>query len=193
VTVSGLRGRYVLALIVVSAGYHRAVRRGFVVFAGVAVAFLAMAAACGAPGASTTTQAVPAAEATDVRRTAVADVQRIIANNPTATPSPEPTATAAPSCQGAIWWHEARAHIGESRAVQGRVVGARAAPGARTLVELGQMYPDPTGFAVLVPGTVDAQLTGKTVCVSGRIARIEGMPTMQLQGPSSIVIVAERS
>jgi hypothetical protein len=180
-----------------AAGYHRAVRRGlgaFGCFGCVVFGLVVLAAACGGPDTASIPQsaAVPAAEATSVRRTAVAAVQRIIANNPTPTPSPEPTATAAPTCQGAIWWHEARAHIGESRTVQGPIVGARLAPGASTLLELGQLYPDPTGFAVLVPGALDAQLTGKTVCVNGRISRIEGLPTIQLVDASSVVVVADR-
>src|SRR5688500_13416504 len=101
----------------------KAVTRGLLVF-GLAVVGLQLAAtACG--GGTATDENPAAVQATAVRRTAVAEVQRIIANKPAPTPTPQPTATAVPSCAGAIWWHEARAHLGEARTVQGRVVGIR--------------------------------------------------------------------
>jgi hypothetical protein len=120
-------------------------------------------------------------------------VQVIIANNPAATPTPQPTATAAPACDGAIWWHEARSHIGESRKVQGPVVGTRLAPNTTTLLEVGQAYPDPRAFVVLAPGAVDTTLTGKSVCIAGKIITLEGIPTMAIQDASAVVIVADTS
>src|SRR5579862_5337444 len=109
-----------------------------------------------------------------MRCTAVAAVQRIIANNPDPTPIPSATATASPSCNNAIWWREARLHVGEIHQVQGTVVATRPAPGGMALLELGQLYPDPTGLAVLVPAAAASQLNGKTVCVGGRITTDEG-------------------
>ena len=153
------------------------------------VVLAAAAQACGPPSANQTSQNLADAQATNVRRTAVADVQRIIANNPAATATPEATVLARPSCPEAIWWHEARGHIGEMRKVQGVIVATRPAPDGSALIEIGQPYPDPTGLAVLVPAGGVPALDGKTVCVAGRITSAEGRPTMRLSNASSIVTV----
>ena len=131
----------------------------------------------------------PGAQATNVRRTAVAEVQRIIANNATPTPYPEATRTPTPTCQDAIWWTEARSHIGESRTIQGTVVGARPAPGGAALLGIGQPYPDPTGIAVLLQTGDGSNLNGRTVCVAGRISLAEGRPTLQVRDSTVIQVV----
>jgi hypothetical protein len=74
--------------------------------------------------------------------------------------------------------------------VQGTIVGARAAADGGALLEMGQAYPDPTGIAVLVPASGVPGMTGKTVCVAGRIGMAEGRPTLQLRDASSIVVVS---
>jgi hypothetical protein len=134
----------------------------------------------------------PAAHATDVRRTAVAEVQQIIANKPTSTALPLATATPVPTCADAIWWTEARAHVGESRTVQGPIVGKRLAPAGGALLEMGQPYPDPTGLAVLLASnSATAELSGQMVCAAGRIEVVEGRPALQLLGPSSIAVLQQ--
>jgi hypothetical protein len=56
------------------------------------LSILSLTAACASPlGTAPGTPVLTEAQATDVRRTAVAEVQRIIANNPTATPLPAST------------------------------------------------------------------------------------------------------
>jgi len=153
------------------------------------LALAIVAEACGTPAAdpSADSQAV---QATNVRRTAVAEGQRIIANIPSATPLPPPTATPAPTCTNAIWWTEARSHIGESRTVQGTVVSTRPTSGGAALLELGQPYPDPVGILVLVPSAATATaLNGRTVCVPGRITLAEGRPTVQVRDTAAIVVV----
>ena len=149
------------------------------------------AQACGGPPADQPTQNLPDAQATDVRRTAVGNVQRIIANNPAATATPAATALPQPSCQGAIWWHEASSHIGELRKVQGTIVATRPAADGLTMIEIGQPYPDPTGLAVLVPAATltTPALDGKTVCVAGRIINSEGRATISLQNAATIALV----
>jgi hypothetical protein len=160
------------------------------VFGVVVVVLIAAAEACSGPAGGDVTPNSPEAQATNVRRTAVAGVQRIIANPPTQTALPEPNATAKPSCDGAIWWTEARSHLGESRKVQGTIVGTRPAPdGSLLLLEIGQPYPDPTGLAVLVPAALANNLSGKSVCVAGRITNAQGSTTMQVRDASSIVVV----
>jgi hypothetical protein len=160
-------------------------------FACVAVLLVGVVAACGAPTAGPANPDLAPAQATNVRRTEVADVQRIVANNPTATSTVAPTVAAPPTCraQGAIWWYEARTHIGESRTIQGTILATRPAPDGLALLEVGQRYPDPTGLGLLVPATQGSTLAGKNVCVTGRITTVEGRPTILLQDPSSIVVL----
>jgi hypothetical protein len=119
----------------------------------------------------------------------VADVQRIIANNPLPTATPPPTPGPRPTCAQAIWWYEARLHPGETRTVQGPVVASRAVPDGAILLEIGQPYPDPTGVGVFTTDTAAASLTGQMVCAAGRITAAEGITTVQVRDPSSIVVV----
>jgi hypothetical protein len=65
----------------------------------------------------------------------------------------------------------------------------RAAADGSTLLEIGQLYPDPIGLAVIAPAAAATGLNGKTVCVAGRITTAEGRPTLQVRNASSIVVV----
>jgi hypothetical protein len=145
--------------------------------------------ACASPTVDSPGSTSPEAQATSVRRTAVAEVQRIIAGNLSATATPEATPTAAPSCSEAIWWHQARSHVGEYRTIQGPVVAVRPAPGATTLLQVGQVYPDPMAVAVLVPAGAEARLNGRTICVAGRIGAAAGAPTIEIRDAAAIVVV----
>jgi hypothetical protein len=165
------------------------VTRGLAVFALVAIGLLGAVQACGTPRVEPDTRSLAAGQATSVRRTAAAEVQRIIANPRPATPTPVATPLARPACDGAIWWHEARSHVGESRRVQGAVVGARALIDGTMLLEIGQPYPDPTGMAAVMPSDLASALYGKTVCIAGRISVAEGRPTLRVGDLSAIVAV----
>ncbi|MBV9169306.1 MAG: hypothetical protein JOZ81_04400, partial [Chloroflexi bacterium] len=139
---------------------------------------------CGSLRGGDAVQAATAdAQATATRRVAEATVQRMIAGVPTATPLPLPAPTTAPACRDAIWWYQARSHIGELRTVQGPVVATRSAANAAALIEIGQPYPDPTGVTVQV-AHAPAGLDGKMVCVTGPIANDEGTPTIKLADAS---------
>lgn len=169
-------------------------RRAFAAFFCTAFGFIILTAACGTPlipssSGQSPEQSQADAAATNVRRTAVAQVQQIIANNPTPTVTPGATAIPRPSCQGAIWWHEARSHLGEIRTIQGPIVATRPGRDGLALLELGQPYPDPVGVAVMVTAPAAPTLEGKTVCVAGRIMGIEGRPTLQIRDASTIVVV----
>jgi hypothetical protein len=150
-----------------------------------AIVALITTAAC---AENTSEPSAPEAQATAVRRTAQADVQRIIAGSLSGTPTPEPTSTPAPTCNGAIWWNAVQSHLGERRTVQGPVVHKRPGGGTATILEIGQVFPDPNGILVVVPsGSVDA-LVGKTVCVTGRITGRSGMPTIEEEAASIVVV-----
>jgi hypothetical protein len=162
--------------------------RELAVFALLLVGLGLASQACGGPVADVAPNS-PQAQATNVRRTAVAAVQAIIANHPTSTPLPAATATPGPTCQNAIWWTEARSHVGESRTIQGTVVATRAAPDGLAMLEIGQPYPDPTGLFAIVPPSAAAGLSGKSVCLPGRISMAEGRPTVQVRSASAIVVL----
>ena len=144
--------------------------------------------ACGGPS-DDFAPGSPAAQATATRRAAVNEVQQIIANHPTTTPVPEPTATPGPTCKNAIWWTDARAHVGESRTVEGTIVATRPALGGAALIEIGQPYPDPTGVSVIVPSAIPTPGSGTTVCVVGSITLSEGRVVVEPSGPSAIQTV----
>ncbi len=163
--------------------------RQLAAFCGLLLVLVGVSLACGAP-TTDVAPGSPAAQATDARRTAVAEVQHIISNPSTPTPLPQPTATPSPSCSNALWWTEARAHVGETRTIQGTVIATRPGPNGVTLLELGQPYPDPIGVAVLLTSTNGADLQGKTVCASGRIELAEGRPTLRLQNLAAITLVS---
>ncbi len=154
-----------------------------------ALLLMSATAACTSGSRDASQQTQTDAQATSVRRTAVAEVQRIIQGNFNPTATPEPSATPAPDCSGAIWWYEARAHVGEARTIQGPVVSAKRIPNARTLLEIGQPYPDPSGLTVVLPAGDEARLTGRTVCVSGRIGTPAVVPTMELRDASAIFVL----
>src|SRR5206468_555600 len=125
--------------------------RGLLVAALVVIALVGAAALGGALRTGPEVQSPADAQATNVRRTVVAEAQQIIANPSTATATLPATPIPRPTCPNAIWWHEARSHLGETRTVQGLVVATRSAPNGTEMLELGQPYPDPTGIAIIVP------------------------------------------
>ena len=143
--------------------------------------------ACAAPAGTRSNS--PDAQGTSVRRTEVARVQNIISNPSTATPVPAATATPSPSCPNAIWWTDARTHIGETRTIQGQVVGTRLGPAGSQLIEVGLPYPDPLGMAIVLNSGDASTLSGKSICATGRIGLVEGRPTLQLQDASGVKLV----
>jgi hypothetical protein len=117
-----------------------------------------------------------------------AEVRRILAGNPVATATPSPTPVPRPTCADGIWWYEAAAHLGENRIVQGQVVRVRRLEDGTSLLEVGQLYPDPSGLLVVVPGAVDEHTyLNRSVCVAGTILSQGGSPALRT---SSVVVVA---
>lgn len=166
---------------------HAAMRRQLPIFCLVVLGSIVVSLACEAPADSSTDAA--AAQATSARRTQVARVQNIISNPSTPTPPPAATATPTPTCPDAIWWTEARTHIGETRTVQGTVVGTRPGPAGGQVLEIGLPYPDPLGLAIVLHSGDGSGLAGKSVCATGRIGLAEGRTTLQLQDPAGVKLV----
>jgi hypothetical protein len=167
------------------------VSRGALLYTLAILAIAVVALACLGP-TEDVAPGSPAAQATDVRRTAIAEVQRIIANKPTPTPLPAATPRPAPSCPNAIWWTEARSHLGESRTVEGTIVAARITEAGLALLQMGEPYPDPTGLVLQLPASAPSTaLGGKSVCASGRIALAEGRPVLQVSDPGSIQVIGQ--
>ena len=163
--------------------------RALLVASVVVLALVGLAAFGGASRTGPRPQNPTDAQATNVRRTVVAEAQRIIANAPTPTPTVAATAIPRPSCANAIWWHEAHLHLGEVQTVQGTIVAARPAANNAMLLEMGQAYPDPTGLAVVVPYALGSGLESKTVCAVGRIENGEGRATIQVRAQSNLKIL----
>jgi MFS family permease len=151
-------------------------------------------AACSAPGSTARTPSAPTATAeavgTQARQTADAAVRRILAGNPAATPTPSPTPVPRPTCTDAIWSYEAGGHVGENRTVQGQVVRVRRLEDGTSALELGQLYPDPTAFVVLVGAPMDEQrYLNRSVCVAGVINSLDGTPSVRVTQVSAIIVV----
>ncbi len=137
----------------------------------------------------------PPAEAA-ARATADAAVRRISSGNLPATPTPSATPWPRPRCPDAVWWYEAPAYVGQRRAVEGTVVHTRLLAGAggpAAVLDLGQSYPDPSGFQVLLTGSGSADAAqayaGKTVCATGRLRADAGAPLLTVEPPDAIVVV----
>jgi hypothetical protein len=160
--------------------------RHLLVFSFAILGVVLVTLACSAP--LDTGPGSPAAQATNVRRTEVARVQNIISNPSTPTPPAAPTDTPSPTCANAIWWTEARTHVGETRTIEGTLVGTRLGPGGGQLLEIGLPYPDPLGMAITL-GSGDASgLAGRAVCATGQIHLVEGRPTLQLHDATSVTL-----
>ena len=98
---------------------------------------------------------------------------------------------------GAIWWYEAKDHIGERTTVCGPVAGARygdTSSGKPTWLNIGKDYPSPERFVVIIwgenrgnfPQSPEVYYLGKTICVTGLIDEYNGIPQIEVKYPSEI-------
>jgi hypothetical protein len=78
--------------------------------------------------------------------------------------------------------------VGETRTIQGTLIGTRIGPGGGQLLEVGLPYPDPLGLAIMLGSGDASSLAGKTVCATGQIHLVEGRPTLQLQDATSVKV-----
>lgn len=114
--------------------------------------------------------------------------------------SPEtetPTTTEAVLPAGAIWWYEAKDHIGDRLTVSGPVVGARygvTSNGQPTWLNIGKDYPSSERFVVIIwgenrgnfPQPPESYYDGKTIYVTGLIEEYDDIPQIEVKTPSQI-------
>jgi hypothetical protein len=98
---------------------------------------------------------------------------------------------------GAIWWYEAKDHIGDRLTVCGPVVDSNWASGSSgkpTFLNIGKPYGDPDRFTVIIwidyrsnfPQPPEDYYLGKNICVTGLIISYEGIPEIEVQSPDDI-------
>jgi hypothetical protein len=98
---------------------------------------------------------------------------------------------------GAIWWYEAKDHIGDRLTVCGPVVDSKWASGSSgkpTFLNIGEPYPDPDRFTVVIwidyrsnfPQPPEDYYLGKNICVTGLITEYDGIPQIEVQSPTQI-------
>jgi hypothetical protein len=98
---------------------------------------------------------------------------------------------------GAIWWYEAKDHIGDRLTVCGPVVDSNWASGTSgkpTFLNIGKPYPDPDRFTVVIwidyrsnfPQSPEDYYLGKTICITGLITEYEGIAEIEAQSPTQI-------
>jgi len=109
------------------------------------------------------------------------------------TPTVEPTPT------DHILWSDASEYLGEERTVCGPVEGTHFANDSRgkpTFLNIGENYPSPDRFVVLIWGEYrdnfsrkpEKYYEGKTICAEGEIQEYEGIFEIEVQSPSDIEI-----
>jgi hypothetical protein len=97
---------------------------------------------------------------------------------------PSATSTA---CSGAVSWQRARSLVGQRATVRGRVVDsyfARSSSGQPTFLNMGNAYPNPSRFTVVIwrenrgsfGGSPETRFRGRTLCVTGLVQMYGGAP-----------------
>jgi hypothetical protein len=110
-----------------------------------------------------------------------------------------PTATLEPTLTDRVEWSEAGRYAGEERLVCGPVAGTHFAEDSRgqpTFLNVGEDYPSPERFVVLIwgedrhnfPSAPEDYYEGKTICASGEIQEYEGVFEIEISSPDQIEI-----
>lgn len=120
---------------------------------------------------------------------------------PTATIAPEFTSipTLTSTITDRVDWTEAGRYVGENRTVCGPVAGARFAKDSRgqpTFLNVGEDYPSPKRFVVLIwgddrpnfPFEPESYYEGKTICATGEIQEYQGSYEVEIRSPNAVEI-----
>jgi len=116
-------------------------------------------------------------------------------------PDPDftPTPTFEPTQIDKIEWTEAGLYVGEEHQVCGPVAGTHFAEDSRgqpTFLNVGEDYPSPKRFVVLIwgddrhnfPSAPDDYYEGKIICARGEIQEYEGVFEIEIRSPAQIEI-----
>jgi hypothetical protein len=92
----------------------------------------------------------------------------------------QPTTTPSVS----ITWDKAKAHVGETVAVTGPVLGFHSFDNGAIVLNIGKDFPDPTRFTVFIEannqaGLPDDHYVGKTVTATGAIVLYHNVPEIK--------------
>jgi hypothetical protein len=107
----------------------------------------------------------------------------------------------APTCEDPVAWDDTSLRAGQRTAVTGSVARATFEPdvgGAPTFLNLGNAYPDPDRFDVVIYEEVgdrfdrrpDRMLRGRTLCVQGQVRDREGVLQIILEDPAYLTVTA---
>ena len=110
-----------------------------------------------------------------------------------------PTQTLEPTLTDRVEWSEAGRYLGEERQVCGPVAGTHFAEDSRgqpTFLNVGEDYPSPKRFVVLIwgddrhnfPSAPENYYEGKTICARGEIREYEGVFEVEIRSPAQIEI-----
>jgi hypothetical protein len=135
-------------------------------------------------------EAVPLTQAPTLTSTVT-----ITASAPDFTPTP----TLEPTLTDRVEWTEAGRYVGEERQVCGPVAGTHFAEDSRgqpTFLNVGEDYPSPKRFVVLIwgderhnfPSAPEEYYEGKIICARGKIQEYEGVFEMEIRSPAQIEI-----
>lgn len=117
---------------------------------------------------------------------------------PALSPTLETTPTTAPT-PAAVDWTEAGKYVGEQRVVCGPVAGTHYASSSRgkpTFLNIGEDYPSPRRFVVLIwgeyrrnfPEPPESLYLDKNICVSGVITEYKGIFEIEIRSPEEITV-----
>ncbi len=110
-----------------------------------------------------------------------------------------PTLTLEPTISDKIEWTEAGQYAGEEGEVCGPVAGTHFAEDSRgqpTFLNVGEDYPSPKRFVVLIwgddrhnfPSAPESYYEGKIICINGEIQEYEGVFEIEVRSPAQIEI-----
>ena len=109
------------------------------------------------------------------------------------------TPTLEPTPDDQILWSDASEYLGEERSVCGPVAGTHFADSSRgkpTFLNIGEDYPSPDRFVVLIwgeyrdnfPRKPEKYYEGVTICAEGEIQEYEGIFEIEVRSPADIEI-----
>ena len=103
-------------------------------------------------------------------------------------------------CADAVSWQRAASLVGQRAVIKGRIVStyfARSSAGQPTFLDMGNGYPNPNRFTVLIwrenrrtfGGSPETRYRGRSLCVIGLINSYRGVPEIVARSAGQITVV----